>query len=336
MAGNTPLEGNWLRVLTEDGSSGWCFSYNLRLFDERNGEQAALQPAAEEKDELLEEVLKTEWVPDYYKSIIASGKIDTDRIKSEYGFDTGADSGFVSISLPELSAKEAYKGTAKTGENTYTFTGTSFAMTVLSSSSVIVQYTGQDGLPVSYNFISLDQSGAVQFVSLAQSVQGENGFAGDSDEQKDEQKDEPKKEDCIAALIENENRRRTEQYRRLSSFGPVFVSSNYGTLQLNENGSFMWRNFKPAITSGILPQSLNRESALRGTVSIRYFISNALENQFDGVLTFAINGIEDEVNFLYKAEETGLRLEDMRGASVRNGVVQSRSGNPSVLFFAKQ
>ncbi len=336
MAGNAPLEGEWLGVLTEDGTSGWCFSYNLRLFDERDGEQAKVLQPAEEEDELLEAVLKTEWVPEYYKSIIASGKIDTDRIKSEYGFDTGADSGFVSVSLPELSAEAAYKGTAKTGENTYTFTGTPFSMTVLSPSSVIVQYTGQDGLPVSYNFISLDQSGAVQFVSLAQSVQGENGFAGDSDEQKDEQKDEPKKEDCIAALIENENRRRTEQYRRLSSFGPVFVSSNYGTLQLNENGSFMWRNFKPAITSGILPQSLNRESALRGTVSIRYFISNALENQFDGVLTFAINGIEDEVNFLYKTEETGLRLEDMRGASVRNGVVQSRSGNPSVLFFAKQ
>ena len=95
----------------------------------------------------------------------------------------------------------------------------------------------------------------------------------------------------------------------------------------------MWRNFKPATASGILPQSLNKESALRGTVSIRYFISNALENQFDGVLTFAIKGIEDEVNFLYKTEETGLRLEDMRGASVRNGVVQSRSGNPSVLFL---
>ena len=332
MAGNTPLEGNWLRVLTEDGSSGWCFSYNLRLFDERNGVHAALQPAAEEKDELLEGVLKTEWVPEYYKSIIASGKIDTDRIKSEYGFDTGADSGFVSISVPELSAKEAYKGTAKTGENTYTFTGTSFAMTVLSPSSVTVQYTGQDGLPVSYTFISLEQSGVVQFVSLSQSVQGENGFADGSDERKDE----PKKEDCVAALIENENRRRTEQYRRLSSFGPVFVSSNYGTLQLNENGSFMWRNFKPAITSEILPQSLNRESTLRGTVRIKYFVSNALESQFDGVLTFAIKGIEDEVNFLYKTEETGLRLEDMRGASVRNGVVQSRSGNPSVLFFAKQ
>ena len=336
MAGNAPLEGEWLGVLTEDGTSGWCFSYNLRLFDERDGEQAKVLQPVEEEDELLEAVLKTEWVPEYYKSIIASGKIDTDRIKSEYGFDTGADSGFVSISLPELSAEAAYKGTAKTGENTYTFTGTPFSMTVLSPSSVIVQYTGQDGLPVSYNFISLDQSGVAQFVSLAQSVQGENGFAGDSDEQKDEQKDEPKKEDCVAALIENENRRRTEQYRRLSSFGPVFVSSNYGTLQLNENGSFMWRNFKPAITSGILPQSLNRESALRGTVSIRYFISNALENQFDGMLTFAINGIEDEVNFLYKTEETGLRLEDMRGASVRNGVVQSRSGNPSVLFFAKQ
>ena len=334
MAGNTPLEGNWLRVLTEDGSSGWCFSYNLRLFDERNGEQSALQPAAEEKDELLEEVLKTEWVPEYYKSIIASGKIDTDRIKSEYGFDTGADSGFVSISLPELSAKEAYKGTVKTGENTYTFTGTSFAMTVLSPSSISVQYTGQDGLPVSFNFIALNQSGVVQFVSLSQGAQNQESAQGAFDGSGEP--GEPHKEAYVAALIENENRRRTEQYRQLSSFGPVFVSSNYGTLRLDENGRFEWRNFRPAIASGILPQSLSRESVLRGTVRIKYFVSNALESQFDGVLSFAINGMEDEVNFLYKTEETGLRLEDMRGASVRNGVVQSRSGNPSILFFAKQ
>ena len=35
MSGKTALEGDWLRVLTNDGTAGWCFSYNLNVFDER-------------------------------------------------------------------------------------------------------------------------------------------------------------------------------------------------------------------------------------------------------------------------------------------------------------
>jgi hypothetical protein len=33
MSGDTPLPGEWLKVLTDDGSSGYCFSYRLKLFE---------------------------------------------------------------------------------------------------------------------------------------------------------------------------------------------------------------------------------------------------------------------------------------------------------------
>ena len=32
MAGKAPLEGDWYKILTEDGTTGWCFSYNLNLY----------------------------------------------------------------------------------------------------------------------------------------------------------------------------------------------------------------------------------------------------------------------------------------------------------------
>ena len=33
MTGGKPLEGEWLKILTSDGTSGCCFSYNLRPFE---------------------------------------------------------------------------------------------------------------------------------------------------------------------------------------------------------------------------------------------------------------------------------------------------------------
>ncbi|MDR2900100.1 MAG: SH3 domain-containing protein, partial [Treponema sp.] len=36
-ASGDPLPGDWYRVLTSDGSIGYCFSYRLRLFDQTAG-----------------------------------------------------------------------------------------------------------------------------------------------------------------------------------------------------------------------------------------------------------------------------------------------------------
>ena len=32
MTGGKPLEGNWYKILTDSGTQGWCFSYNLKLY----------------------------------------------------------------------------------------------------------------------------------------------------------------------------------------------------------------------------------------------------------------------------------------------------------------
>ena len=42
-----------------------------------------------------------------------------------------------------------------------------------------------------------------------------------------------------------------------------------------------------------------------------------------------------EVNFLYKIEEQGLRLEDATRATINNNMVVSRSTSPLVIFFSK-
>lgn len=37
--GGVPLEGKWLKVVTKEGTKGWCFSYNLKMFTLKRGEE---------------------------------------------------------------------------------------------------------------------------------------------------------------------------------------------------------------------------------------------------------------------------------------------------------
>ena len=53
----------------------------------------------------------------------------------------------------------------------------------------------------------------------------------------------------------------------------------------------------------------------------------------DGSLTFDENG--RKLNFFYKLESGGLRLEDAQRAQFKNSLVTDRSSNPVVMFFAK-
>lgn len=36
--GGVPLEGKWLKVITKEGTQGWCFSYNLKMFVVNRGD----------------------------------------------------------------------------------------------------------------------------------------------------------------------------------------------------------------------------------------------------------------------------------------------------------
>lgn len=339
MVGKNPLEGEWLRVMTADGSRGWCFSYNLRLFDETKAGSDTGE-IIEEKDALLEQVLAKQWVPDFYKGIIDSGKIDLARINAGYGFDTGAESGIISISLDGLSITEEFRGAEKTGINIYSFKETPITMTVQSEDAIVVQHVGKDGLPSSYGFVSLEKSGIPQFLSLNRLSENllasEDGVPLAPADTESEEDGEKTAAEWINELIAYEKERRLKQYLVLSSHGSVFSSSNYGVLTLKEDGTFTWTGFRLLSNSGILPSSLRTADAGRGKVAIKYFIAGELESQFDGVLTFSFNGSDTDVHFLYKMEETGLRLENTAPGSLKKGTISARNSNPLVLFFAKR
>lgn len=299
--GKQNLEGKWLRVLTSDGTLGWCFSHNLRLFvmnaDGTYGDGAE-EASVQETDEVMEKMLATKWYPDYYSGMISSRRIDLEYFTTDYMFDTGASSGTVTVKLPTLDLSYPYAGVKRGTDGDYYFEGTPLRVTVRNSRVIVLKYTDERGMPSSFNFVALEEG------------------------------------TDIAAIIEDEKHEREESYLAMRANGPTFRSSNYGTLTFDEDAKFLWSGFN-RLVPGVIPRGIKGS----GTVQMKYFIPSNLKSEWDGVVSFIFDESATEVNFLYKTESSGLRLavaeveKIMNEATGRNRVTVTLPVNSIVLFF---
>ena len=295
MTGSDALEGNWLRVLTSSGTQGWCFSYNLELFEMQKGGEAAPGEGsgAEEKDDAFERLAGTIWYPDYYRSMIREKRIDPIRMNAAYCFTVDAENRKVSLNLPERYGSWEYGAATKTADGEYTFTDTPVKVSV-KDNYIAVTCADDAGRPRDYNFIAL----------------------GDDID--------------ITALVAEEKERRGAEYARIAAAGPNFKSAAYGQLSLKRDGSFTWRGNRR-----LVPSLIAESAKGGGTVGIDYFIDASLSPQYDGVLSFSFEGMKAKVNFLYKIESNGIRLEDAAEACFEGNTLVRRGVSPLVIFFEK-
>ncbi|MBE6345051.1 MAG: SH3 domain-containing protein [Spirochaetaceae bacterium] len=294
MSGSSKMEGDWLRVLTSDGTQGWCFSYNLRLFDIRDSQQQEQNVEKEEEviDEALESALLKKWYPESYASMIDSNRIDLSFFERRYGFDTGKESNTVTLKLPGITVSFPFAGIESIGTKQYKFVGTPIEMTIKSENYIVVSYTDEKGKPTFYNLVTIPSE--------------------------------------IEEIISEEVGRREQLYAQLEAFGPSFSSSNYGDLTFTGSNSFTWSGFKQ-LQPSVIPNSVLG----RGIISFDLFLSKSLQMNYDGVICFNFENSTKGINFLYKIEENGLRLETTEGSTIRNGILSSRSSSPVVIFFGK-
>lgn len=311
--GKGNMEGEWLRVLTETGTFGWCFSHNLAIFKAEGFDVASANEKSSIKmDDLkgtvngdtaiIRSLIEKRWYPESFASMIKVGRIDVNRMNPSFGFTFGinieenSDSVFAGtavLNTENAGGNWTYTDITKKAEKEYEFKGANLKMSIrgAGSDTMILQYS-EKGRPKQETLVALTED--------------------------------------IESLIEKELARRQTELKRIASAGPVFKSSNYGTIKFNNENSVTWSNYK------LLQPSIISSKALGSvTVTLDYFIANSLKSSYDGVITMHFTGMEDGVNFLYKLTDTGLRLEDASKAPVKDGVVTARSASPMILFFEK-
>ncbi|MDR3147117.1 MAG: SH3 domain-containing protein [Treponema sp.] len=247
-ANGEPLPGDWYQVMTDDGTSGYCFSYRLKFFEHNVGPlvvETGDQGSDEDLD--LDRVLAQAWWAESYGAMVNTGRFDLEELSRRWGFSPGQDTGIAQIYVSGLDQTFSYTGIRALGNLSWRFEGTNLQMSLRSDTTLAVQFT--------------DGGGALRtlvFVTLATELDD---------------------------LIVQENARREALFRGFYEQGPVFTSNNYGTLALSPDGSFTWtgnRLLVPQVIPAGARQGgfLSMDLYLASTLQQRY--GGAFSMSFDG------------------------------------------------------
>jgi hypothetical protein len=289
-----PLPGEWFRVLTEDGTIGFCFSYRLNIFTHEGGSLAAMLDRRQEpEDHILERLLGLTWSPEHYATMINSRRIDIDDLSQNWNFDPGLETGVARIYTRDLDRSFPYSAIRSTGTLSWRFEGAVLQMSLRAENTLAVQFTEDNGLLRSLLFVSL-----------------------------------PIRVDDI---ILQENIRRERLFRNILFEGPTFMSANNGTLSFLENGRFAWPSNRlpvpivipaSALESGVI----NMRLFLSNAMAERY--TGAFTLRFD-----TIGGAASNVDFLYVIDQNGFRMEHVPQTSLEGLTVVRRASVPQVVQF---
>jgi len=290
-----PLPGEWYKVLTLDGVTGYCFSYRLKVFNQN--ENSVQQTGASKKntpDPELDAVLSKTWSSEIYLQMINSGRINIQQMEKKYRFDPGQETGVARIILPDLERQFTYQRIISEGERAWSFEGTNLQMVLRTNTTLAVQFTESSGTKRTLLFSAL-----------------------------------PTK---IEDLIIQENARRETQYLAIYNQGPVFTSNNYGTITLMKTGDFSWTGYDLLVPQTI-PQETKGGGRISMDLFISPSYEDRYNGAF--TLRFSDIRQKNTIYFLYALDNQGLRLEVVPDYGIEDITVMRRAPSPVVLYFFK-
>jgi hypothetical protein len=295
-ASGEPLPGEWYRVMTEDGTRGYCFSYRLKFFEHTGGALAVEQNAEEEEeDPELDWVLAQTWSPEIYGIMLNNRRINLEDFSRNWRFSPGQDTGIAHIYTSGLDQSFPYTKIRRNGARSWRFEGTRLQMSLRSASTLAVQYTEAGGMLRTLLFVTLP--------------------AGIDD------------------IIEQEITRRENLFAAIYEEGPVFTSTYYGTLSFTGEGNFTWTGNQRLIPQPIHPSATDHGS-IDMNLYLGPDLTERYSGAF--TLRFATEtGGEIPLRFMYTLDGQGLRIEYAPDTSMDGILVARRSSSPTILYFFK-
>jgi hypothetical protein len=289
-----PLPGDWYTVLTNDGVTGFCFSYRLKIFEHQGGPLFAATSSQRETtpDPDLDIVFSRKWSPESYQQMINSRRINISELENNYRFDPGQDTGIAKILLADIEREFVYESILPDGERAWRFEGTGLQMNLRTNTTLAVQYPENTGL-----------RRTLLFVALSADVQD---------------------------IIMQENSRREAQYMTIFNQGPVFTSNNFGTIRFYETGEFTWTGFD-LLVPDLIPYGSSGRGTVNMNIFLSASLAERYSGAFTLKLTDVTPN--KDLLFMYGLDNQGLRLEVVPDFGIDGVTVTRRSSSPMVLYF---
>ncbi|MDR0624681.1 MAG: SH3 domain-containing protein [Treponema sp.] len=291
-----PLPGEWYRVLTEDGNTGYCFSYRLKLFEHYGGPLTVVQTEQEEaEDPDLENLLTKIWSPESYGAMVNNRRLNLEELSRHWRFDPGQDTGIAHIYLPAIDQTFSYTAIRPGGSRSWFFEGSTLQMTLRSDTILAVQYTESGGALRTFLFVALPAE--------------------------------------VEDLIIQETARREDLFHNIFTQGPAFTSNNYGTISFTETGEFGWTGFDILVPQ-VIPPAAAGSGRIAMDLFLAPSLQDRYNGAF--TLRFHRPGGEAvPIRFMYSLDSQGFRLEYVPETSLEDRTVARRASSPMVLYFFK-
>jgi hypothetical protein len=129
-------------------------------------------------------------------------------------------------------------------------------------------------------------------------------------------------------LIMQESSRREDLFRAMYEQGPAFISNNYGTLSMGEDGAFTWTGNRL-----LIPLVIPATALQSGSVAMDLYVAPTLRQRYEGAFTLRFNGTPTPVRFMYSFDTQGLRIEYAPDTSMDGNLVARRASSPTVIYF---
>ena len=201
MTGGKALAGDWWLALAADGTRGYVFSNQLRVFDEKVEPRPSLASGSTAVDEKkVARLFSAVWRPESFDEMVSSGLIDLDRFQARFGFFVDATGSSVRLETSARSFSATYSGISTSG-NEVSFDGTPLRVR-FEGDRKIVAVLSSDADKVEESFVDFD---------------------GD-----------------VLAIVRNEEARRTAAYADFVAAGGRLSGDAAGVLTFLPGGRFTW------------------------------------------------------------------------------------------------
>ncbi|MBN1836196.1 MAG: SH3 domain-containing protein [Spirochaetales bacterium] len=285
----------WYEVLTEDGTRGYCFGAYLPVFSPA-GDPKEEAERLRARDPVLETLVSTPWRPEYFQEMADKGRVDLVRFTPEIGLFVDDSAKTVAMVTDRSRQQFEYNAIENVGPNRYVFVGAEdraeLRAHLQSLTRLVLSYTRNDQV--------------VSTVYVA--------FAGD-----------------IEAIIAAEQERRQELYQGFVSRGRILSSTAYGSITLQDEMRFVWKDFGP-----LQELVFSRPVAGTGSVDFPYWLSPQLAERYDGVIAFRFREYppREDSSFLYRFDPLGVRFESLRPGNIEDQEVVRPDVTPLVIYFS--
>ncbi len=145
-------DGYWYLVLTEDGTSGYCFDKNLRVYDSKESSAGASNVL---DADLLQTFLDRAFRPESFKEMIRENSIDLSKFRTTHGIFAYPEEKKVVLSTSEHQTVFDYTEITQNNSGRFIFEG----------SSLQVEIRGENTIAVYYNYNSKEYAEVMVYIS---------------------------------------------------------------------------------------------------------------------------------------------------------------------------